>query len=116
MDKLKKIKARLKKIDTYSFFQFSVVIALILFMVGANMQTVLATGPDADTLWDTIANFVGTWVSRLGGVVLFIGGIMFAAGWRSDDAEARSRGVATMISGGMTMALALLVGIFFGTE
>jgi len=72
-------------------------------------------GTEADELWNTIAGFIGTWVFRLGGVVLFVGGIMFGLGWKSDDAEGKSRGISTMIAGAIVMGLAGMVDTFFGT-
>jgi hypothetical protein len=69
-----------------------------------------ATG---DALWDTIAGLIGTWVARLGGVVIFVGGVMFGLGWKNDDAEGKSRGVNTIIAGAIVTAMSLLVGTFF---
>jgi len=117
MYELEKAKKNTKKFK--QIFQLTTTIALLLTLIGnGNIAMVLASAPaagSADTMWNTIADFVGTWVFRLGGVTVFVGGIMFFMGWRSEDAEARGRGVATMISGGGVMALAGLVGIFFGT-
>jgi len=67
----------------------------------------------ADALWNTVADIIGVWVLRLGGVVIFVGGIMFGLGWKNDDAEGKSRGISTMISGGIVTALAVLVPTFF---
>lgn len=58
----------------------------VCMLVAAMMcSTVFASG--ADGLWTTISGLVQTWVTRLGGVVMFIGAIMFGLGWKSDDAE-----------------------------
>lgn len=67
----------------------------------------------ADVLWNTIANLIQTWVTRLGGVVMFVGGIMFGLGWKSDDAEQKSRGISTLIAGAIVVAVAALTGTFF---
>lgn len=67
----------------------------------------------ADALWNTIANLIQTWVTRLGGVVMFVGGIMFGLGWKSDDAEQKSRGISTIIAGAIVVAVAALTGTFF---
>ena len=69
-------------------------------------------GP-ADTLWLTISNIVGTWVTRLGAVVMFVGGVMFGLGWKNDDAEQKSRGISTLIAGAIVTAVAALTGTFF---
>ena len=67
----------------------------------------------ADALWNTVAGIISVWVLRLGGVVIFVGGIMFGLGWKNDDAEGKSRGISTMISGGIVTALAVMVPTFF---
>ena len=67
----------------------------------------------ADALWNTIAGLIQTWVTRLGGVVMFVGGIMFGLGWKSDDAEQKSRGISTIIAGAIVVAVAALTGTFF---
>ena len=67
----------------------------------------------ADALWTTVSGLVQTWVTRLGGVVLFVGGIMFGLGGKSDDAEQKSRGVSTMIAGGIVIAIAQMTSTFF---
>lgn len=66
-----------------------------------------------DTLWDNVVNLIQTWVTRLGGVVMFVGGIMFGLGWKSDDAEQKSRGVSTIIAGAIVVAVAALTSTFF---
>lgn len=66
-----------------------------------------------DTLWSTVTSSIVKWVGRLGGVVLFVGGIMFGLGWKNDDAEGKSRGITTMIAGGIVLALSILAPQFF---
>jgi len=68
---------------------------------------------DAEDLWNAVAGLIGKWVLRLGGVVIFIGGILFGLGWKNDDAEGKSRGISTMVSGGIVAALAVMVDQFF---
>jgi len=118
MNKLTKFEVTEEKAKRKSALMLGVALPLLAFVILINTQIVLAGSyppADADALWANIANFVGTWVFRLGGVVLFVGGILFALGWRSDDAEQKSKGVGSMIAGGMVMGLSALVGVFFGT-
>ena len=44
---------------------------------------------------------------------MFVGGIMFGLGWKSDDAEQKSRGISTIIAGAIVVAVAALTGTFF---
>jgi len=98
-------------------FQIVTAFALLMVFAGSNVEVVLAAAAGSvDSMWNMIADFVGTWVFRMGGVTLFIGGVMFFSGWRSDDAEARSRGTNTMIAGGGVAMLSFLAGYFFGTS
>lgn len=85
------------------------ILAAVLLVAVAMSGTVFA----ADALWSTIANLIQTWVTRLGGVVMFVGGIMFGLGWKSDDAEQKSRGISTIIAGAIVIAVAALTGQFF---
>ena len=84
-------------------------VALVLFIFP---DTVLA-GPDAGALWDQITGLIGEWVTRLGAVVMFVGGVMFGLGWKNDDAEQKSRGVSSMIAGAIVIAVAQLADQFF---
>lgn len=83
-----------------------------LLMIGI-MAHGMVYADDSETLWTTIAEQIQTWVTRLGGVVMFVGGITFGLGWKSDDAEQKSRGIQTMIAGGIVIAVAALSGTFF---
>lgn len=67
----------------------------------------------ADALWSTIANLIKTWVTRLGGVVMFVGGVMFGLGWKNDDADGKTRGINTIVAGAIVCAVAALTSTFF---
>lgn len=88
-------------------------VAIVLVMALMLTSVCFASGDPAETLWTNITSIIGKWVTRLGAVIIFVGGIMFALGWKSDDAEQKSRGISTVISGAMVTAIAALVGTFF---
>lgn len=67
----------------------------------------------AETLWKSMTTLIETWVTRMGGVVMFVGGVTFGLGWKSDDAEQKSRGISTLIAGAIVTAVAALAGTFF---
>lgn len=67
----------------------------------------------ADTLWNTISSLIQTWVTRLGGVVMFVGGVMFGLGWKNDDADGKTRGINTIIAGAIVIAVAATTSTFF---
>lgn len=67
----------------------------------------------ADALWNTIAGLIETWVTRLGGVVMFVGGVLFGLGWKNEDANQKSTGINTIIAGAIVVAVAALTSQFF---
>ncbi len=105
--------AKENKVAAFGLFlnKHIAVITCALF-VGVMFMGV-AHASSADTLWNTFANLIKTWVIRLGGVVMFVGGVMFGLGWKSDDAEQKSRGVSTIIAGAIVTAVAALTSTFF---
>lgn len=94
------------------FINKNYAVLMVTVLMGA-MMCGTVFGATADTLWTTISGLIQTWVTRLGAVVVFVGGIMFALGWKSDDAEQKSRGISTIIAGAIVMAIAALTGTFF---
>ena len=40
---------------------------------------------------DSFINFACDWLTKIGGVVALVGGVMFALGWQREDAEGKSR-------------------------
>ena len=68
---------------------------------------------DADSMWTDIADTIKKWVTRLGGVVMFVGGVMFGLGWKNDDADAKTRGINTIVAGGIVTAVATITSSFF---
>lgn len=93
------------------FNRHAALLTCVMLIAVMMCGTVFASG--ADALWQTIAKLIQTWVTRLGGVVMFVGGIMFGLGWKSDDAEQKSRGISTIIAGAIVVAVAALTGTFF---
>lgn len=95
------------------FNKHSITIACVMLMAVMMCGTVFAAPGAADTLWKTVTDLIKTWVTRLGGVVMFVGGVMFGLGWKSDDAEQKSRGVSTIIAGAIVIAIAEITTTFF---
>lgn len=95
-----------------SFLNKHIAVIACAFVLSVMFMSVAHAG-NADTLWATISDLIKTWVTRLGGVVMFVGGVMFGMGWKSDDAEQKSRGISTIIAGAIVVAVAALTGTFF---
>ena len=57
--------------------------------------------------FDTVVGFIVTWVQRIGLVVAFIGAVQFGFAWKNDDAEAKQRGLMTLASGFIVVAICI---------
>jgi len=66
----------------------------------------------ANTLWKEIATLIQTWCTRLGAVVMLIGGIMFGLGWQQEDSSRKTAGISTIVAGAIVIAVAALTGTF----
>ena len=81
------------------------------FAAGYNGGGTSATA-DPDSAFNDLIKFFATWFGRLGLVVGFVGAIMFALAIRNEDADAKSRGLMTMISGFVVFAVTLSLNLF----
>jgi len=95
------------------FFAVSVVLLYLIFFCVKVYAADVAPADPGETLWTALAGLVGTWVTRLGAVIMFIGAVMFGLGWKNDDADQKSRGVQTIIGGAIVTAVAAMVDVFF---
>jgi len=67
---------------------------------------------DGALAFNSVINFFADWIGKIGLVVGFVGGIMFALAIKNDDAEAKTRGLMTMASGFVVFALTLSLNLF----
>lgn len=63
------------------------------------------TDTKSKNAWNTVMNFVLTWVPRIGAVVVFIGAIEFAFAFKSEDAEGKTKGLRAVVAGAMVIAI-----------
>jgi len=61
---------------------------------------------------DGFIQFACDWLTKIGGVIALVGGVMFALGWQREDAEGKSRGLMTLMAGFMLIAIAQSKGLF----
>lgn len=69
------------------------------------------TGSNTSSI-DPFITFACDWLSKIGGIIALIGGVMFALGWQREDAEGKSRGLMTLMAGFMLYALSQSPSIF----
>lgn len=67
---------------------------------------------DGEAAFNKVIGFFADWIGRIGLVVAFVGGIMFALAIKNDDAEAKTRGLMTLASGFVVFALTLSLNLF----
>lgn len=67
---------------------------------------------NGEAAFNSVIGFFATWIGRIGLVVAFVGGIMFALAIKNDDAEAKTRGLMTLASGFVVFALTLSLDLF----
>ena len=93
--------------------------AISLLGVQAFARTVNPVTAQSDMIMDgedkflTIVNMMAIWMQYVGLAVAFFGAVQLGFGFRSDDAEAKSKGMRSMIAGFIVFAIALAVGFFF---
>lgn len=85
----------------------------VVSLVTVTMAGVVFAALDAETLWSTLSSTIQKWVMRLGGVIMFIGGIQVGVGWQNDDSARKSAGFNTIVAGAIVLAVGALAGTFF---
>ncbi len=69
-------------------------------------------GSSADSSFKTVIEFFVKWIGRIGGVVAFVGAVMFALAIKNNDAEAKQSALLTMIAGFVAAAVAAASNMF----
>lgn len=72
-------------------------------------MSVFADGTDADATINTIIDLLTTWIPRLGGLLVVVGGIQLGIGFKDDDATGKTRGMQCMIGGAIVAAIGTAV-------
>ncbi|MCM1062304.1 MAG: hypothetical protein NC452_18755 [Eubacterium sp.] len=67
---------------------------------------------DPDAAFNNVVGFFATWIGRIGLVVGFVGAIMFALAIKNDDADAKTRGLMTLVSGFVVFAVTKALDMF----
>lgn len=75
-------------------------------------MSVFAEGSNTSSAEGTIATIIGlltTWIPRLGGLLVVVGGIQLGIGFKDDDATGKTRGMQCMIGGAIVAAIGTAV-------
>lgn len=103
-------KSKCKKVITTvtTMVTMAVMTAVPAFAEGAGEGGVV----DGEAAFNQVVGFFATWIGRIGLVVAFVGGVMFALAIKNDDAEAKAIGLMTLASGFVVFALTLSLNLF----
>jgi hypothetical protein len=104
---MKQTKFRISQATMRRFINFFVI--SILLVLPALAVPAFAS---AEAKWDNVISFLLPWITRLGGVVMLLGGIEFGLGFKSDDVESKTKGLRTLIAGAIVIAVGLSSNIF----
>lgn len=67
---------------------------------------------DADSAFEKTVGFITYWFKRVGGLVAFVGIIMFGLAIKNNDAEQKQNALLTMVAGFVVVAACALTGTF----
>lgn len=87
------------------------VVSGILFSTFIIAQNKIYAASNTESI-DGFITFACDWLTKIGGVVALVGGVMFALGWQREDAEGKSRGLMTLMAGFMLVAIAQSKNLF----
>lgn len=93
-------------------------VTTMITMAMATAVTAFAEGEggvvDGEAAFNEVVGFFATWIGRIGLVVAFVGGVMFALAIKNDDAEAKTRGLMTLAAGFVVFAVTKALDLFMG--
>ena len=110
--KLMKTNAQRAKLSKFITIAISAALAVSLMTVTAFAAGGAGGGTGADAAYQSTINFFITWIRRVGWMIAFVGGIMFALAIKNHDAEQKQAGLLTMVAGFVVAALCLASGMF----
>ena len=110
--KLMKTNAQRAKLSKFITIAISAALAVSLMTVTAFAAGGAGGGTGADAAYQSTINFFITWIRRVGWMIAFVGGIMFALAIKNHDAEQKQAGLLTMVAGFVVAALCLASNMF----
>ena len=84
-------------------------VTLPLALALCTVTVAAAAEGDADSTIQSIIDLLRTWIPRLGGLLVVVGGIQLGIGFKDDDATGKTRGMQCMIGGAIVAAIGTAV-------
>lgn len=98
-------KTKLYAVKLWSMIAMAII--NVYMLSGAGMSA-FADGVTNDAgSFDTVVAFIVTWIQRIGYVLAFIGAVQFGFALKNDDADGKQRGLLTLASGFVVVAICI---------
>lgn len=88
------------------------IMLLTIAIMAIFVPVVSADGTDADSAYKQIMGELIKWFKRIGSVVAFVGGIMFALAIKNNDADQKQTGLLTLVAGFAVVAICGIASTF----
>lgn len=111
-NKIAKIKTFLSKHKT-TIFATLLLMAMMCVGTAFAEESSNAGEQEAEVLWQTFADMISKWVTRIGLVIMFVGGVMFGMGFKDNEATQKSNGLNTLVAGAIVAVLGGMAYMFF---
>lgn len=95
-----------KKISRRTVRKIQVVVATVMLTVCVLTTTAFAV--TADSAWTSVMGLIWKWVPKIGAAICAVGLIEFALGFKSEDADGKTRGLRTAAAGAMVIGAAVV--------
>lgn len=93
-DRKNRLKERLAK----AYVRLNTFVVIMIF----GMNTVFAA--DTSSI-DGFISYIREWLIKIGMVLMLIGGVQFAIGWKREDSDGKVQGLLTLMAGGMIIGI-----------
>ncbi len=89
------------------------ILVTLPFVLSACTVTAYAAG-DADSMLSEIETILKDWIPKLGMMLVAVGGIQLAIGFKDDDTTGKTRGMQTIVGGAIVIAIAGIISFTSG--
>lgn len=85
------------------------VLVILPFVLSMCTMTAFAAGGDANAMLGEIETILKEWIPKLGMLLIAVGGIQLAIGFKDEDTTGKTRGMQTIVGGAIVIAVAGII-------
>jgi len=103
------------KLHLNNYLKITTSVLVCTMLILSFTTTVFANPLDAtrgEEQFNSLVEFLATWIGRIGGVVAFVGVVQFALGVKSQNPDEKINGLKTLVAGIMVFAVAQAYAFF----